>query len=642
MTRQAGLKLTTRRPKEAPETEIEFLREGIRAEGHTPVYKMHKYFARRPQNVFRMLLERYSRPGDIVVDCFCGGGVTLVEGIATARRVIAVDVNPLATFVTDCQTTTIDVDSFLEEANAIRKLLYDRMGGFFVTRCRSCNEVADVRWYEAAYLVACPICDKTTSLAEDNRVIREGKALNGHYACEECQKVYRAADLQRQDSVLLKVRYKCSHCSTQETVAINEGDLKRQSVAIASARKIIDSSKGVLPTDKIPLNWDRQHEDCLLRKGYVSFLDFFSLRNLAFNAACLTEVRNRKSRVSEEIYRMLLFLFSAVIRYTGNLNFSTPSWMDGRPVAWAKHAYWLPNQYVEVNPFEYFDKRVKFIRSGLKFQMTHIPESKRVESFGELKDGRGTHAIWTRSSDCLDVPDSSVDLVLTDPPYGSNVQYGELSWYWLTWLKKDLQLEEGPADLNKEILVHRKLKDDGKTFADYANGLQSVFCEMHRILRPGRPLVFTFNNKNLKAWAAVLHAASKAGFDLNDGSVVYQEPISLYNNTAHTRYKGTVQGDFIYTFVKPVSPTPVPKRAFRSASDFGEEIRRICSREKRLDPHASLGVLHTRVVESVVPQLAELSKSFDDFDDFLDLLSKEKLDKAISKELSSELATEGN
>jgi hypothetical protein len=40
-----------------------YLSEGEAAEGHTPVYKLHKYFARRPQNVFRRLIKHYTRPG---------------------------------------------------------------------------------------------------------------------------------------------------------------------------------------------------------------------------------------------------------------------------------------------------------------------------------------------------------------------------------------------------------------------------------------------------------------------------------------------------------------------------------------------------------------------------------------------------
>jgi DNA modification methylase len=51
----------------------------IVAEAHTPVYNMHRYFARRPSNVFEAIVKRYTNPGDIILDPFMGGGVTVVE-----------------------------------------------------------------------------------------------------------------------------------------------------------------------------------------------------------------------------------------------------------------------------------------------------------------------------------------------------------------------------------------------------------------------------------------------------------------------------------------------------------------------------------------------------------------------------------
>lgn len=43
----------------------------VKALSHTPQYKMHKYFARRPYNVFSNLIEYYSDKGQIVLDIFC-------------------------------------------------------------------------------------------------------------------------------------------------------------------------------------------------------------------------------------------------------------------------------------------------------------------------------------------------------------------------------------------------------------------------------------------------------------------------------------------------------------------------------------------------------------------------------------------
>jgi DNA modification methylase len=42
-------------------------------------YGVHPYFTRRPANVVRAYLERYSQEGDVVLDPFGGTGVTAVE-----------------------------------------------------------------------------------------------------------------------------------------------------------------------------------------------------------------------------------------------------------------------------------------------------------------------------------------------------------------------------------------------------------------------------------------------------------------------------------------------------------------------------------------------------------------------------------
>ena len=70
---------------------------------------MHKYFARRPYNVFSNLISYYSVPGDVVLDIFCGGGVTIFEGCKLKRNVIGVDINPLAAFITKMQMFNDDI-----------------------------------------------------------------------------------------------------------------------------------------------------------------------------------------------------------------------------------------------------------------------------------------------------------------------------------------------------------------------------------------------------------------------------------------------------------------------------------------------------------------------------------------------------
>jgi hypothetical protein len=62
-------------------------------------YGVHPYFTRRPANVVRAYIERYSRTGDVVLDPFGGTGVTAIEAFLLGREAIQNDLNPFANFI---------------------------------------------------------------------------------------------------------------------------------------------------------------------------------------------------------------------------------------------------------------------------------------------------------------------------------------------------------------------------------------------------------------------------------------------------------------------------------------------------------------------------------------------------------------
>src|SRR5437899_1389857 len=62
-------------------------------------YGVHPYFTRRPANVVRAYIERYSQAGDVVLDPFGGTGVTAIEAFLLKRQAIHNDLNPFANFI---------------------------------------------------------------------------------------------------------------------------------------------------------------------------------------------------------------------------------------------------------------------------------------------------------------------------------------------------------------------------------------------------------------------------------------------------------------------------------------------------------------------------------------------------------------
>jgi DNA modification methylase len=62
-------------------------------------YGVHPYFTRRPANVVRAYIQRYSEEGDVVLDPFGGTGVTAIEAFLLGRHAVHNDLNPFANFI---------------------------------------------------------------------------------------------------------------------------------------------------------------------------------------------------------------------------------------------------------------------------------------------------------------------------------------------------------------------------------------------------------------------------------------------------------------------------------------------------------------------------------------------------------------
>ncbi len=62
-------------------------------------YGVHPYFTRRPYNVVRDYILRFSQERDRVLDPFGGSGVTAIEAFLENRAGLHNDINPLANFI---------------------------------------------------------------------------------------------------------------------------------------------------------------------------------------------------------------------------------------------------------------------------------------------------------------------------------------------------------------------------------------------------------------------------------------------------------------------------------------------------------------------------------------------------------------
>src|SRR5688500_16651698 len=63
-------------------------------------YGFHPFQGRKDPNLIQTYILHHTRPGDLVLDVFGGSGTTAREALVTKRRVLVVDVNPVAELIT--------------------------------------------------------------------------------------------------------------------------------------------------------------------------------------------------------------------------------------------------------------------------------------------------------------------------------------------------------------------------------------------------------------------------------------------------------------------------------------------------------------------------------------------------------------
>jgi len=163
------------------------------------------------------------------------------------------------------------------------------------------------------------------------------------------------------------------------------------------------------------------------------------------------------------------------------------------------------------HPFE-----IKPIQSGRRRSSTKVVCSAEInlsvtDNYDIFNQNGKAVLVLNGDSAQLDIPDATVDAVVTDPPYFDFVHYSELSDFFFAWL--------GPV--LKDHYQHFTKKDSSdknevqhKCARQFAKNLGRVFKECYRTLKDDGLLIFSFHHSKPAGWLAIYQAIVSAGFSI--------------------------------------------------------------------------------------------------------------------------------
>jgi putative DNA methylase len=159
---------------------------------------------------------------------------------------------------------------------------------------------------------------------------------------------------------------------------------------------------------------------------------------------------------------------------------------------------------------EYREAPTELNDSSSRARVCSPPFTGRVEPDWPTDGAVSPRGIYLSAGDSarMDLPDRSVDVVVTDPPFFDNVHYSELADFFHAW-----QLVARGAGFHSRDASTRQQGEVQDADADlFAQKLQAVFTECRRVLRDDGLLVFTYHHSRPEGWRSLAAAVWGAGF----------------------------------------------------------------------------------------------------------------------------------
>jgi len=382
------------------------------------------------------------------------------------------------------------------------------------------------------------------------------------------------------DLRLFCIEYYCRECGRQYKRPDNEDDqryLEAQNHFFELRERL------PYPKEMIP---DNPGEARPRNHGYQFFYQLFNYRQLLCLSLLLKEILKLSDRNTREF---LLLAFSSCLETNNILCKYETKWQKASAI-FGIPAYHPVERIAENNVWGTRYGRGTFIKCYNKMLRAKTKSSRFKEgqvdsatvkkacwftqiadSFTELQESEKNALLACTNSEFMSfIPDNSVDLVATDPPYFYNLNYSRLADFFYVWLRIGL-MKDYESFVQETSAREREVVMDGattKTADRLVESLTSIFKECHRVLKPYRPMVFTFHHTKDWAWQGLLKAIRSSGFSVVESHFVRSEGRTGYRKSGKISYD-------ICIVCRKAEEVETQEKPRLAASRSGKWIRRL-------------------------------------------------------------------
>lgn len=518
------------------------------------LYRAHSYHTKVPHLAIVPSILHYTQPGAIVLDGFAGSGMTGVaaqwcdsapaayrhelemtwkkEGYHApkwgARHAILNDLSPAATFIGANYNIPFDVEAFAKAGKQLLKEVEQEIGWMYETLHTDGKTKAFIEYVVWSESLTCPTCSGEFVFS-DGALDEETQQASNIVTCPHCgaQGTKEQMDL-RFEAYLDPVtkaqekRPKRDPIWIQYRIGKQKFGKKPDAHDLEVLRKIKDLPvPDAIPKDRLP--------DCQMtrvgrmRTTNTSSIQVMFLARAAHSMAFLWE--RAKRYPDHRIREMLLYFIEQGIRGMSVLNRYQPiqhGRLGGSQVGRdLPGVFYVPSLISEVSPWVQFGGKL----------------DRLIKTFSAFRAKYGNSIVSTGSASMFSLPDSSVDYIFTDPPFGENIYYADLNYLVESW-------HGVKTDPNPEAIVDRVRQ---KAIPDYQHLMHQCLTEFFRVLKPGHWMTVVFSNSRAAVWNSIQVALQQTGFVVAEVTALDKKQGSFQQVVS----PNTVKQDLVISVYKP-------------------------------------------------------------------------------------------